>query len=350
MKYFYHLITCLLPAVSFGQLILGGNNPQDIVTQVLSGSGVNISNITYTGSSEAISYFSANTQNMSFHSGLLITTGYRNLAMGPNNDSKSRIDNGYPGSILVDGLASSQSHNAAILAFDLIPSGDTLKIRYIFGSEEYPEYVGNSYTDVFAIFMEGPGIPGSQNIAKLPNGDPITVNKVNNGNPGGTGSGIPACAATNPQYFVDNGNGNQAPYNSSNTYLQFDGLTVPLTAKRAVIPGQTYHIIIVIAEGGDGIFDSGAFIEEGGITASTGENNLNNFVNVIYNPMDQQATVKITEYQGSLTYSVIDLSGKTMTQSKITETTTIDLSNYTSGMYLIRITGSNGQIIKKVIR
>ena len=279
-----------------------------------------------------------------------MTTGTTNIAVGPNNESNAGIDNGFEGYTPLTSMFGAQTHNASVISFDVIPYGDTLKIKYIFASEEYPEYVGSQFVDGFAIFISGPGLPGNQNIARLPNGASTTVNNVNNGNPGGTGSGIGASPAVNPQYFVTNGNGNQAPFNSSNTYLEFDGLTVPLTAKSVVTPGQTYHITIAIADAGDGIFDSGAFMEEGGITASTRETNLDNFVSVNYNSVNQQVTIKISESHDNLCYSIVDLSGKTMVQSKITETTTVDLSNYSSGMYLIRVTGGNDQITKKVIR
>lgn len=350
MKIIYHLIISCLPLFSFGQLILGGNDPQDLVLQTLSGSGVTISDIIYVGSSEALSYFSANTQNMPFHSGFLMTTGYRNFVAGPNNDSKSGIDNGYPGSNIMNTYTGGSSHNAAILSFDLIPSGDSLKIKYIFGSDEYPEYVGAPYSDAFAIFVQGPGINGTVNIATVPNYSYLSTNTINGGNSGGQGSGYGPSPAINSALFTDNGNGNQAPYNTSSGYLQYDGLTKPLTAKTKVIPNQTYHIMIIITDGTDGIYDSGVFIEEGGITASIGENNLDNFVNVFYNASNQQATIQITEYQEKLTYSIVDLSGKIMSQSKISETTSIDMSNYSSGMYLIQVEGVTGKITKKVIR
>ncbi|WP_341906672.1 choice-of-anchor L domain-containing protein [Fluviicola taffensis] len=350
MKIIHHLIISCLPLFSFGQLTLGGNNPQDLVLQTLSGSGVTISDIIYVGSSEAISYFSANTQNMPFHSGFLMTTGYRNLAVGPNNDPRAGIDNGYPGSTIMNSYIGGESHNAAILSFDLIPSGDSLKIKYIFGSDEYPEYVGAQYCDAFAIFVQGPGINGTINIATVPNQSIVSINTVNGGNPGGTGSGINASPPVNLSYFINNGDGSQSPYNSSAGYVQYDGLTKPLIAKTKVTPNQSYHVMMIIIDAVDGIYDSGVFIEEGGITASVSENNLSNFVNVFYSASNQQATIQITDYQENLTYSIVDLSGKIMTQSKISETTSIDLSNYSSGMYLIQVEGANGKMTKKVIR
>jgi len=345
MKIIHLIIIPFLPVFSFGQLTLGGSDVQDLVLNALSGQGVSISNIDYVGAPEAISYFQANSLNsMPFLSGFVMTTGHKNYVVGPNNLPNAGVDNTLPGSSLMNIITGSQSFDATIVSFDLIPFGDTLRIKFIFGSEEYPEFVGTNFNDGFAIFISGPGISGTENIARLPNYSTISVNAINAGNPDNSTS------ASNYFYFLSNGNGNQAPYNSEPSYLQFDGLTRPILGKINVIPNQSYHIKMVIVDGGDEIFDSGVFIEEGGITASVSENNLSNFVNVFYSASNQQATIQITDYQENLTYSIVDLSGKVMTQSKITETTFVDMSNYSSGMYLIQVEGSNGKITKKVIR
>lgn len=350
MKTFFHLILiCILPFCSSGQLILGGNNLQETILQSLAGSAVTISNITYQGAPEAVAYFSANTNNMSITSGLLMTTGSKYSALGPNDEAKAGVDNGYPGNSHPSFLSlfpTSTYQNCARIDFDLVPKGNTLKIKYQFGSEEYPESVGSSLVDAFAIYVMGEGVY-NENIARIGPNSYITTNNINNGNPNGINGSVPA---SNPSYFIENGNGNNAPYNSSDSYLQYDGFTVPLIATTHVHPGFTYHIIILIADGGDASFDSGVFIEEGGITASIDENSLDNFVNVFYNSETQKATIEITEHQDNLTYSVVDLSGKTIVNSPITETTTLDLSNYSSGMYLITVESTNGKISKKIIR
>ncbi len=58
----------------------------------------------------------------------------------------------------------------------------------------------------------------------------------------------------NPVYYVDN-------ENPPGIMIQYDGYTTPLFAMMLVVPGQTYHIKIVIADGSDGILDSGVFLE-----------------------------------------------------------------------------------------
>src|SRR5690606_8196735 len=103
------------------------------------------------------------------------------------------------------------TYNASVLEFDFIPYSDTVKFRYIFGSEEYREYVNTGFNDVFAFFISGPGYAGYQNIAKLPNNTTVTIDNINDGEII-NGAYVPQC--NNCQYFVYNGSGNDAPYNS----------------------------------------------------------------------------------------------------------------------------------------
>ena len=339
MKYIYHLLPAFLPFFSLGQLALGGSDPQSITT-ILSGSGVSISNVQHNGTLDAIAYFSSNNvAGLPYHSGFLMTTGSKFLAAGPNNLTNASISNHASGHSLFNSTFGVTSYDASVITFDVVPSGSTLKINYIFGSEEYGEAnISGSYqyNDAFGIFISGPGISGTQNIARLSNNSVISIRTLN-----------PYIG----QYLVNNGSGVEAPYNSSNQYLQYDGLSIPLTASVSnLFPGSPYHVIMVIADGGDDALDSSVFLEEGSITAGISENTLDNFVSIAYNSSNQLATIQVTEHPENLVYSVVDLSGKTMEQFKITETTNIDLSDYASGMYLIRVEGNNGQVSKKVIR
>lgn len=348
MKYLFSLFFVSCSFTAFSQITIGGNNPDDFVAQALASHNTSISNVTYTGFDGAVCYFSANVQNMPFTSGLLMTTGATTSAVGPNNSDKTSVVNNRPGYSPLDGILGATSYDAAVISFDIIPDGNSLKIRYIFASEEYSEYVGSPYTDGMAIYISGPGITGIQNIARLPNGDPITVNKINNGTVDPEPGVIPI-GAVNASYFVNNGNGGEAPYNSSNTYLQFDGLTVPLTAESAVIAGEIYHIVIAIADAGDRLMDSGVFIEESGITASLGENDLSENVRIVFNPDNQHATIEVKDQQ-QLSYTISDLSGKILAQSRITASVSVDLSAYASGMYLVSVTSTNGTLSKKIMR
>ncbi|MFN6115212.1 MAG: choice-of-anchor L domain-containing protein, partial [Flavobacteriales bacterium] len=150
----------------------------------------------------------------------------------------------------------------AVLEFDFVTTGDSIKFRYVFGSEEYPEFVC-SFNDAFGFFLSGPGITGPYtnsaiNIALLPDGvTPVTIDNVNNGD--NNNPNDPFCPAVNPQYYVDNGTG---------TTVVYDGFTVVLEAKRQVECGQTYHIKLAIGDALDQAYDSGVFLEAGSFTST----------------------------------------------------------------------------------
>lgn len=247
-----------------GQLLTNtAQSPADLVQNVLLGSGVTVSNISFNGAPISIGEFDGTACNVGLASGVVMTTGtVINTGAGegphgPNNNASSGVDTGTPGlGLLSNIVGGTGTYNAAVLEFDFVPYSDTVRFNYVFGSEEYPEYVGSQFNDVFGFFISGPGIPGGmQNIARLPNGQAVAINNVN--------------AGTNSAFFVNNGNGSQAPQNGSPFYIQYDGFTKVLTAESKVDCGETYHLIIAIADVGDGIFDSGIFLEANSLSSKT---------------------------------------------------------------------------------
>jgi gliding motility-associated-like protein len=238
-------------------------NPQGLVQNVLLGNGVTVSNVSYNGSPAAIAQFTAANTTLGINSGIVLTTGTTlpngDGPHGPNDTPGAGVDNNMGGfNLLSQAIQGTQTYNAAILEFDFVPYADTVRFKYVFGSDEYPEFAppnNTTYNDVFGFFISGPGITGFQNIALLPNGAVVSINNVN--------------TITNPFYFVNNGDGNTAPYNQSPQYIQYDGFTKVLEAVSKVQCGQTYHLIIAIADVGDGQWDSGIFLEANSLSTLT---------------------------------------------------------------------------------
>ncbi len=240
--------------------------PAQLVQTVLLGSGVTASNITYNGAPLAIGSFNGSASNLGLPSGVIMSSGNIVNSVGPNNNSGSSdyTDFSLPGDPDLDLImAGSQSYDACILEFDFIPTSDTVKFRYVFGSEEYMEFVSNfpgGINDGFGFFISGPGITGpfsnnAKNIALIPGTTlPVTMFNVNLNNHGA--------------YYFDNGDGNGTGTAPDGLTVQYDGFTVPLTAIGNVHCGQTYHIKIAIADGGDGAWDSGVFLEAGSFSST----------------------------------------------------------------------------------
>ncbi len=251
------------PLVSIGQLITTPNSAGNLVQNVLLGTGVTVSNISYSGSGAAIGSFTANNTNLGLSSGVIITTGTISGAdgpQGPNNTEGAGMDNGAGAYSPLTAIAGAPTFNAAIISFDFVPLSDSVEFRYVFGSEEYLEYVNHSqgYNDAFAFFIAGPGIPGGQqNIARLPNNQPVAIYNVHSA---GTNVEGTSFGPLNSQYYVNNNGGST---------IQYDGFTKVLTAKSKVQCGETYRLIISIADAGDPVWDSGIFLEANSLTSKS---------------------------------------------------------------------------------
>lgn len=253
MRILFAILIIVFPFLSEGQLITSASNATSLVQNVLLGNGVTVSNITYSGSPIAIGSFTANNTNLGLASGVLLTTGtIQNTGdgpQGPNNQVGAGVDNGANGYPPLNGIAGAPTFNAAVIQFDFVPFADSVQFNYVFASEEYLEYVNTGYNDAFAFYISGPGIAGQQNIARLPNNSAVTIDNVHSG---GTNIDGNPFGASNAAYYVNNNGGST---------IQYDGFTRVLTAESKVQCGATYHLIIAIADAGDGIYDSGIFLE-----------------------------------------------------------------------------------------
>ena len=257
--------------------------PTQLVQNVLLGGGVTATNITFNGGpgnimSEQIGSFDGTASNVGLDAGVIMATGDIQVALGPNDQGGStegggNFGSGDPDLELLSGVS---TNDAAILEFDFVPTGDSLKFRYVFSSEEYDEYVCGTVNDAFGFFLSGPSIAGPYsngaiNIALVPGTQiPVSINTVNNGSVGSTV--FPPDDGTNCENLDPNWQANSGFFvsNANGTTIEFDGSTVVLTAFAIVECGQQYHIKMAIADGGDTAFDSAVFLEAGSFT-STGQ-------------------------------------------------------------------------------
>lgn len=237
--------------------------PTQLVTDVLVGTSgscgtPNISNVTInpnqpiTNTNRFWGYFNKAGTAFPFDEGIVLTTGYAQEAgnvpiggvLSGNTGTSSDPD-------LVAAIGTSQQlFDAVVLEFDFVPTSSQMKFRYIFASEEYTGgFPCSNYDDAFALLLR-PNTPGSTytNLAVLPGGaGPVSATNIVPQDP------LFSCGPINGQYF------GSLPPNQINYY----GRTIPLTAEATVIPGQSYHIKMVIADARDGSYDSAVFLEAG---------------------------------------------------------------------------------------
>lgn len=264
----------------------------DSLVGSLVGTGIRVENIrsNLKQTSKAMGTFKAPKQLFGIKEGLMMVTG--DIAAIPGQNSFATISNPIPPTDTIANCSEGRQMLNSVIAynnqtttvrravdcatiqFDVIPSADSIKFNYVFGSEEYNEFVCSQFNDIFGFFIKGPGIvgdasldadfPGTRNLAVIPGTDlPVSINTVNNGtdaDPDGLCTFTPEGIAS----FVDNEDdvvGDPFIF----PRIKFDGLTVVLTAAVKVIPCQTYTLTLTIADVVDGSWDSGVFIEKGSL-------------------------------------------------------------------------------------
>ncbi|MGF1453426.1 MAG: choice-of-anchor L domain-containing protein [Opitutales bacterium] len=198
------------------------------------GSGITIQTATGPADSNTIGTFTGGTSaGLPFNTGVVLSSGNVVDAVGPNSlgDTTTNTSNPNTGG----------ANDVASLLLEFIPTNDVVSFQYVFGSEEYNEFVNSQFNDRFQLLLNG------VNIALIPGGGgPVTVNNVNNG--------------SNASYFTDN--------TSGLLNIEYDGLVgansgFPLSAQGTVIPGALNTLEFIVGDVSDSILDSAVFIAGG---------------------------------------------------------------------------------------
>lgn len=208
----------------------------EVLANNIAGSGLTISNVTYTGALSASGIFTNAGSAIGIDSGVLLTSGSAASAVGPNSSGSTSTNNGLSGTAQLDALTSATTYDATVLSFDFEFDGGLggdLFLSYVFASEEYNEYVNAGYNDVFAFFLDG------VNVALLPDDSPVSINTVNLG--------------SNSALFNDNTGGLFD--------IEYDGFTDVLQVSAQGLSAGVHNMSFSIADAGDSVWDSGVFIQ-----------------------------------------------------------------------------------------
>lgn len=224
------------------------NDPNILVNTIL-GPGVTLvpGSINYVGANGQAGTFTGGiASGLGIEKGILLTSGSAALAAGPNNDDGAGAQLGTAGDAALSAQIGATTNDANSLQLSFTTAGGSLFFRFVFGSEEYNEYV-NSFNDPFAFFLDG------ANIALVPGTNtPVSVNNVSCGDPYNPPSG-----GSNCQFFNNNDPSDGGPFFD----LQYDGFTDVFTvAALNLAPGE-HTIRLVIADALDTQLDSVVFIE-----------------------------------------------------------------------------------------
>jgi len=211
--------------------ITSNDDPNDLLGAFLvENTGITITGLDYTGASTAAGVYTGGPLNI--EDGIILATGRVTNALPPDNSPSTSTNLHKKGcSWCNDLIPGYSSYDAAILeiTFDAAPSCSSITFNFVFGSEEYPEWVGTAYNDVFGVYLN------DSQIAFDDGGAPITING-------------PFFSGDFVQTPPDNG-------------LEYDGATFLLRTTATVVPGSNGNtLIFAICDAGDRIYDSGVFL------------------------------------------------------------------------------------------
>ncbi|MCI5217817.1 MAG: hypothetical protein D3914_01150 [Candidatus Electrothrix sp. LOE2] len=220
-------------------------SPYDLVTALLA-PGITVSNITFAGVPTSAGMFSEGSVAIGFDKGIILSSGNIANVIGPNQQDGITQDNALAGDADLDALAGYSTYDATVLEFDFIVDSvpgvtlATVSFQYVFASDEYNEYVNKGVNDVFGFFVNG------NNIALIPDTNtPISIDTVN--------------STVNSNFYINN----DLQDGGGSIDTEMDGLTTVLTASVKVVPGETNHIKLAVADVGDSILDSNVFFKLG---------------------------------------------------------------------------------------
>ena len=264
------LIVCSMGPLTAQVEVNSTLTPEQYVNDVLLGTGVEATNVVFTGSPVQIGEIAGfDPAEFPIEAGLILST---EVANNPANVDDGCVDEFIDDNLEVSGdndlltiansvppligqsFSVSSVNDVCAIEFDFVATGDTIRFNYVFGSDEYLAWINSQYNDIFGFFLSGPGINGPYtdnaiNLAEVPGSDPqlaITISSVNN--------------VTNSAYYVDN---------PGNDILCQNGYTVKLTAESEVECGETYHIRLAIADGSDTALESIVILESGSFESNS---------------------------------------------------------------------------------
>lgn len=264
--FFWVLVILLagsLPLAAQPIEVIDGNTapytPENLITNIFLGQGVEVTNVQHFGNPAAVGFFKDAIDEIGIDRGLIMTSGSAatsGFALGADNPGSSFASTSNASFPVSDpdiqDLTINPPQDVCKYVISFIPISDTLEFRYVWASEEYPEYSCSPFTDAFGFFISGPGINGpfennGINIALIPGtASQVSIGTIHPQNG-------PGCAPLNDQYYNNN--------NGMPTEPVYDGFLDVFTAQVVVVPCQEYTIKLIVADGSDNIFDSAVFLE-----------------------------------------------------------------------------------------
>lgn len=213
------------------------SNDAHALAKALLGEGLTLVSATFSGAAASSGLYTKGP--LGIRDSIVLTTGDAvDVIPGPSTNGDISKANGGSGNSMCEALNGGVvSFDAAVLSMDVIlqPGFTGFSSEFIFSTEEYPEWVGSDFNDVFGIYIDG------KQIAHDTDGKSVNVNGP---------SFTPSSVLTPPA-----------------SGSSMDGSTPILWSGHTAAPGS-HKIDIFICDTGDRLMDSALFVA---IDACAGE-------------------------------------------------------------------------------
>jgi outer membrane protein OmpA-like peptidoglycan-associated protein len=312
-KYYMLLLTMFFCGLANAQIRVEFTNVEQWVKNNFVGQGVVVGHIkTHFPAKEAAGIFNSNGI-LQINDGLVLSTGDVRRIGGLNDQFNLSTGFNLTGTPEKDEdlqkIEKGNLFDISYIEFDFVPYNNSISFNYQFGSDEYPEYVGSAFNDVFAFIVSDGKV--SKNIALIPekntpvsintvnfktdsiyyiDNNPFSIKTINREDPNREQQEIyrtrvgkilyaikkfftPKDEISNPVSQVIEPDPNLIKKLNQKLYhnLQFDGITTKLVAQTYVEPYKRYHLKIIISDVSDNIYDSGVFLEKGSLKTAKDE-------------------------------------------------------------------------------
>ncbi len=237
------------PAMAFS--VSATNNTDTLKNQLLGNQTGGLSNfsVSVTGNSAAFGTFTNDP--FGLQSGVVLSTGKVTDIPGINTKDNV-ITNGSDLNTDFGPKGEAGDLTQLDLSFFVDSTAEKLFFKYVFASEEFPEFGGSEFNDSFELLLNG------NNLAKLSDGKAVTINNL-----------VPNAddRSTEHSDYIDNPVGTGPAANS----IKLDGFTKVLGFEGLLKQNQTNVLSIRVKDVGDGNLDSAVFIKGGSVETQKAE-------------------------------------------------------------------------------
>ena len=212
-------------SIALGIEVVEQSDPQILLDALLRGGSAE--NAYYSGPLEFIGTYQNASNLWGLDPGIVLSSGQvKDYGDGPNRLESWSSLYGAPGHADLDTLTGCTTSDASSFGFEFRAAQETISFDLLFGSEEYPEYVGSEWNDGFGVWLTDYRDNKTQ-LCFDNSGNRISVNTV---------------------------------WMSDTPGTELDGTTGKLTTTARVVPGNNYNIEFAIADASDCICDSTVYL------------------------------------------------------------------------------------------